>query len=165
MVSILGIAQTAGGRHILNITLYLPLMRIPKLTSALVLAMTLAGCGVNSDGSMGSAATLMALNALGMQAIQPLPLEGCTGSAIPPERVVELLMAIPEEQRALLAQVLSASSAAWSVQLYTGSAGMGFCFPVENTLVLLPAKTATTTSTTTSTTVIIPPDTTTVIAN
>ena len=108
----------------------------------------------------------MALQTVGLQVVQPLPSYGCSGSAIPPEKVIELLNAIPVEQQALLAQVLNFSSPAWSVQLYSGEAGIGFCFPVENTLILLPAKSAATPTTTSPSTVIIPPaDTTTSTAS
>lgn len=122
------------------------------------MAAALSGCGQYADSPLASQATLMALQTVGLQIVQPLPTYGCTGSAIPPEKVIELLNAVPEEQRVLLAQVLNFSSPAWSVQLYSGDAGIGFCFPVENTLILLPSKSTTTTPTTSGpATVIIPP--------
>lgn len=82
----------------------------------------------------------MALKAVGLKVSNPLPEVGCSVSAIPPEKVMELLMAVPDQQRLLLAQVLDASAVAWSVQLYSGESGIGFCFPAENTLILLPSK-------------------------
>lgn len=86
----------------------------------------------------------MALKAVGLEVLNPLPEVGCSVSAIPPEKVMELLMAVPEQQRLLLAQVLDASAVAWSVQLYSGAGGIGFCFPADNTLIMLPAKSTTT---------------------
>ena len=124
-------------------------MQIRTLATSALLAATLSGCGQYADSPLASQATLMALQTVGLQVSQPLPTYGCTGSAIPPEKVVELLNAVPDEQRVLLAQVLNFSSSAWSVQLYSGDAGIGFCFPVENTLILMPAKTTTTTAPTT----------------
>ncbi len=116
-------------------------MRLPKITASILVATTLlAGCGASTDGSLSSSATLMALNAVGLKVSNPLPEVGCSVSAIPPEKVMELLMAVPDQQRLLLAQVLDASAVAWSVQLYSGAGGIGFCFPAENTLIMLPAK-------------------------
>ena len=133
-------------------------MQLRTLAASALMAATLAGCGQYDDSPLASQATLMALQTVGLQVVQPLPTYGCSGSAIPPEKVIELLNAIPVEQQALLAQVLNFSSPAWSVQLYSGEAGIGFCFPVENTLILMPAKSMTTTPTTTEpATVIIPP--------
>lgn len=105
-------------------------------------AVVLAGCGSSStDGSSGlsSTATLYALQAAGVSII-PMPEVGCSGSAIPPEKVVELVYAFPEQQRPILATVLNASSTAWSVQMYSGEYGLGLCFPVEDKLVLVPSK-------------------------
>lgn len=132
-------------------------MQLRTLAASALMAATLAGCGQYADSPLASQATLMALQTVGLQVVQPLPSYGCSGSAIPPEKVIELLNAIPVEQQALLAQVLNFSSPAWSVQLYSGEAGIGFCFPVENTLILLPAKSAATPTTTSPSTVIIPP--------
>lgn len=141
-------------------------MQLRTLAASALMAATLAGCGQYADSPLASQATLMALQTVGLQVVQPLPSYGCSGSAIPPEKVIELLNAIPVEQQALLAQVLNFSSPAWSVQLYSGEAGIGFCFPVENTLILLPAKSAATPTTTSPSTVIIPPaDTTTSTAS
>lgn len=141
-------------------------MQLRTLAASALMAVTLAGCGQYTDSPLASQATLMALQTVGLQVVQPLPSYGCSGSAIPPEKVIELLNAIPVEQQALLAQVLNFSSPAWSVQLYSGEAGIGFCFPVENTLILLPAKSAATPTTTSPSTVIIPPaDTTTSTAS
>lgn len=141
-------------------------MQLRTLAASALMAVTLAGCGQYADSPLASQATLMALQTVGLQVVQPLPSYGCSGSAIPPEKVIELLNAIPVEQQALLAQVLNFSSPAWSVQLYSGEAGIGFCFPVENTLILLPAKSAATPTTTSPSTVIIPPaDTTTSTAS
>ncbi len=114
-------------------------MRLFKLAAPLLSAALLYGCSVSSDPNQMSTATLLALQAVGLQVVQPMPAEGCTVSAIPPEKVVELLMAVPEAQRVLLAQVLDATAVAWSVQLYTGAAGTGLCFPVQNVVILLPA--------------------------
>jgi len=80
----------------------------------------------------------MALNAVGLQAVQPLPSTGCSGSVIPPERLTELINVFPQEQRVILEQILKAGEIAWSAQLYSGESGIGFCFPVQDTLILLP---------------------------
>ncbi len=115
-------------------------MRLFKLAAPLLSAALLYGCGVSSDPTQMSTATLLALQAVGLQVVQPMPAEGCTVSAIPPEKVLELLMAIPEAQRVLLAQLLDATAVAWTVQLYTGTAGTGLCFPVHNMVIMLPAS-------------------------
>lgn len=116
-------------------------MRFRKLAMPLLLAAALlSGCGqsTDTDSSLMSTATLMAMQAVGMSVMQPLPVEGCSGSAIPPEKVMDLLNAIPEQQKFLLAQILDASAVAWTVQLYAGELGLGLCFPVQNTLILIP---------------------------
>ncbi len=113
-------------------------MSLAKVAAPLLLASALL-CGCSSDPNQLSTATLLALQAVGLQVVQPLPAEGCTVSAIPPEKVIELLMAFPEAQRALLAQILDATAVAWTVQLYTGAAGTGLCFPVQNMVIMMPA--------------------------
>lgn len=104
-------------------------------------AVLLAGCGVASssdqESGLNSAVVLTALQAVGAT-VAPIPDTGCSGSAIPPEKIVELINAFPEEQRGPLAQVLSVSSTAWATQLYNGDLGVGLCFPVEQLVVVMP---------------------------
>lgn len=106
----------------------------------LCLVALLAGCSASADDATNTNSAMMmtALRMAGVQTVTPLPTDGCSVSAIPPERVVELVNAFPEQQRALLAQVLSASSVAWSVQMYSGPLGAGLCFPANDSLVLMP---------------------------
>lgn len=104
-------------------------------------AVLLAGCGVSSssdqESGLNSAVVLAALQAVGVT-VAPIPDTGCSGSAIPPEKVVELVNAFPEEQRGPIAQVLSMSSTAWATQLYSGDMGVGLCFPVEQRVIIMP---------------------------
>ncbi|WP_126223674.1 hypothetical protein [Burkholderia ambifaria] len=69
----------------------------------------------------------------------PLPDQGCSPSALPPDRARALVESLPLAQQVALAKLLNASSAVWTVQLYTGELGTGLCLPVQEKLVLMPA--------------------------
>lgn len=69
----------------------------------------------------------------------PLPDQGCSPSALPPDRAQALVESLPLAQQVALAKLLNASSSVWTVQLYTGDLGTGLCLPVQGKLVLLPA--------------------------
>jgi hypothetical protein len=87
-----------------------------------------------SDGLIsGIASTMFGFRLL------PLPDTGCSPSALPPERALALIQSLPEAQQVALAKTLNASSSVWSVQLYTGDLGTGFCLPAQDKLVLLPS--------------------------
>ena len=75
-------------------------------------------------------------------ALQPIPNEGCSDSALPPEQVMALLDKLPDTQRAALATVLNASSTVWTVQLYHGDQGVGLCLPTQGKLLRLPGTTS-----------------------
>lgn len=72
-----------------------------------------------------------------------IPATGCSTSALPPEKVLELLNTVPEAQRGAVAKLLDSSSTVWSAQAYTGPEGMGFCLPTKDLVVVLPHTTAT----------------------
>ena len=112
-------------------------MRHTPIATALLLTLALSACG-DSTSSLSATATRMTLNAAGIQMLSPLPTSGCSGSAIEPEKVVELLNALPEEHRLPVAKVLNISSPAWTMQFYLGELGMGLCLPVQDTLLLMP---------------------------
>lgn len=69
----------------------------------------------------------------------PLPDQGCSPSALPPDRARALVESLPLAQQVALAKLLNASSSVWTVQLYTGELGTGLCLPVQEKLVLMPA--------------------------
>ena len=111
-------------------------MRHTSLATALLLTLVLGACG--DATSLSTTATSMTLKAAGIQTLSPLPSSGCSGSTIPPEKVVELLNALPEEHRLPVAKVLHISSPAWTMQVYSGDLGLGLCLPVQDTLLLMP---------------------------
>lgn len=69
----------------------------------------------------------------------PLPNQGCSPSALPPDRARALVESLPLAQQVALAKLLNASASVWTVQLYTGELGTGLCLPVQEKLVLMPA--------------------------
>jgi predicted small secreted protein len=99
------------------------------------LSPTAAGYALAAAGDMA----LAAAQAAGMQ-LTALPSTGCSPSLLAPERVVELLMTLPDAQRTALATVLDASAGVWTAQLYKGEQGAGLCLPVQGVLALLPAS-------------------------
>jgi len=123
-----------------------------RLAVALFCAFSLAGCS-SSDGSgtevdplsagyalaRAGDLALAAAQAAGMQ-LAPVPAVGCSASLLAPERVVELLQALPDAQRTALATVLDVSAGVWTAQLYKGELGAGLCLPVQQVVVLLPAS-------------------------
>ena len=99
------------------------------------LSPTAAGYALAAAGDVA----LAAAQAAGMQ-LAALPSSGCSTSLLAPERVVELLMALPDAQRTALVTVLDASAGVWTAQLYTGELGAGLCLPVQGIVVLLPSS-------------------------
>lgn len=66
---------------------------------------------------------------------EPIPASGCSGSAVEPDKVEELLDSISSPSREYLATLLNSTSALWAAQLYLGEDGSGICFPAQNKLV------------------------------
>lgn len=123
-----------------------------RITLVLCCALSLSACSSSStDGvevsplSAGYALAaagdlaLSAAQAAGMQ-VGPIPSTGCSTSLLDPNKVVELLMTLPDAQRTALATVLDVSSGVWTAQLYKGDQGAGLCLPVQQVVVLLPAS-------------------------
>lgn len=94
-----------------------------------------AGYALAAAGNLA----LSAAQAAGLQ-VAALPSSGCSTSLLDPNKVVELLMALPEAQRTALATVLDASSGVWTAQLYKGDQGAGLCLPVQQVVILLPSS-------------------------
>jgi hypothetical protein len=111
-------------------------------TAAVVQAGDAASAPVASSPGLiaGLASSLLGINFL------PLPDEGCSDSALPPERVEALVESLPAQSQMALAKVLNASSTVWSAELYTGALGTGLCLPAQNELVLFPQTATNTTS-------------------
>jgi hypothetical protein len=82
----------------------------------------------------------------GLISFLPLPAEGCTDGALPPERVEALVESLPPQSQVALAKVLNASSTVWSAELYAGPLGTGLCLPGQNEMVLFPQAATNTTN-------------------
>lgn len=91
----------------------------------------------SADGLTGMATHAVA-SAVGV-GMQPLPATGCSSSFVPATQVEDLLLTLPEGQRALLAKLMVGSSAVWSAQIYKGEHGIGLCFPGQEKLLVLPS--------------------------
>jgi hypothetical protein len=100
-----------------------------------------ATSGATSPGLIaGLASTFLGISFL------PLPAEGCTDGALPPERVEALVESLPPQSQVALAKVLNASSTVWSAELYAGPLGTGLCLPGQNEMVLFPQAATNTTN-------------------
>lgn len=83
----------------------------------------------------------MAVNAAASLAgggVQTIPDHGCSESAVSVEKLNTFLMTLPEVQRNAIGKLLNSSSTVWATQFYSGSAGLGFCVPAHDKLILLP---------------------------
>jgi len=68
----------------------------------------------------------------------PLPDTGCSPSALPPEKAQAMVESLPQAQQMALAKLLNMSASVWTIQLYDGVHGAGFCLPAHDKLVVLP---------------------------
>ncbi|WP_146187160.1 hypothetical protein [Novimethylophilus kurashikiensis] len=88
---------------------------------------------------LGSMALKAAASASGIKTAD-LPEEGCSDSAMSADNVNSLLATLPEGQSQVLSDLLSSGSTILSIQMYSGTLGMGLCIPAKNMVVLLPQK-------------------------
>lgn len=87
-----------------------------------------------TGGPVDSKSTLERLSRFTGISLDPLPSSGCSGSALPPGKVQDLLRDLDEPTRSTLSSAFKSSSAVWAIQLYVGTDGSGFCFPEQGKL-------------------------------
>lgn len=117
----------------------LRMLRPRRVMAASLLSLgALAGCGGDLTPSMPS--VVWAAQVAGLQ-VAPLQPMGCSPSAVSPEKIEELMLALPQDKRAPLAALLSTTAPAWTVQLYSGNLGMGLCLPSVNVVLVFPSST------------------------
>lgn len=118
------------------------LLRMPlprrALAATLLSIGAIASCGGDVSPSMPSVVWAAQLAGLQVAPLQPV---GCSSSAVSPEKIEELMLALPQDKRAPLAALLSTTAPAWTVQLYSGNLGMGLCLPSVNVVLVFPGST------------------------
>lgn len=112
----------------------------PELKAVVEKPAASATAGVMEQFGLSSATDLAATAAAKVSGlgVEPLPVSGCSESALSPSQVLDLLNTMPEAQRVAVAKLLDVSSSVWSAQLYSGDNGMGLCLPTKGKLVRFP---------------------------